>query len=41
MPFNDGISNAAAPVTEVYLLVQDTYSSTAGSFKVEIQSCLF
>ena len=45
MPFNDGISNAVAPVTEVYLLVlskmQDTYSSTVGSFTVEIQSCLF
>ena len=45
MPFNDGISNAVAPVTEVYLLVlskvQDTYGSNVGSFTVEIQSCLF
>jgi len=45
MPFNDGISNAVAPITEVYLLVlskmQDTYGSTVGNFTVVTQSCLF
>jgi hypothetical protein len=45
MPFNDGISNAVAPVTEVYLLVlskvHDTYSSTVGSFTVEMRVAYF